>query len=118
MVFPTEDMLLEDAPCKFTKQVHLRLNAVHLNDQKLGEIVELMAKFPGKCPLFLCIRQPGGEIVFIETHDKYFVAPSRELQKAVDDLFGEETYYARVDTSLPEKPRRAWERKAEPAMAE
>ncbi len=117
-VFPTEVMLLEDAPRKFTKQVHLRLNAVHLNEQKLNEIFDLVAKFPGKCPLFLCIRQPGGEIVFIETHDKYFVAPSRELEKAVNDLFGEETYYARVDTSLPEKPKRAWERKGEPAMAE
>jgi DNA polymerase-3 subunit alpha len=118
-IFPTEVMALDDAPRKYTKQVHLRLNAVHLNNQKFSEILDLIAKFAGKCPLFLCIRQPGGEIVFIETHDKYFVSPSRELQKAVDDLFGEETYYARVDTSLPEKPRRAWERKErEPAMAE
>jgi DNA polymerase III subunit alpha len=118
-IFPTEVMLLEDAPRKFTKQVHLRLNAVHLNEQKLKEIFELAGRFPGKCPLFLCIRQPGGEIVFIETHDKYFVAPSRELQKAVDEMFGEDTYYARVDNTLPEKPKRAWERKqAEPAMAD
>ena len=56
--------------------------------------------------------------MFIETHDKYFVAPSRELQKAVDELIGEETYYARVDTTLPEAKKRAWERKqTEPAMA-
>jgi DNA polymerase-3 subunit alpha len=116
-IFPTEVMPLEDAPRKYTKQVHLRLNAVHLDEQKLGEILALVAKFPGKCPLFLCIRQPGGEIVFIETHDRYFVAPSGELQKAVDDIFGEETYYARVDNSLPEKPKRAWERKVEPALA-
>ena len=58
------------------------------------------------------------EVRLVETHDKYFVAPSRELQKAIDDLFGAETYYARVDTTLPEKPKRAWERKSEPAMAE
>jgi len=116
-IFPAEVMLLEDAPKKYTKQVHLRLNAVHLNEQKLNEILALVGRFSGKCPLFLCIRQAGGEIVFIETHDKYFVAPSREFQKAVDDLFGEDTYYARVDTSLPEKPKRAWERKSEPAMA-
>jgi len=117
-IFPTEVMPLDDAPRKYTKQVHLRLNAVHLNEQKLGEIMSLIEKFPGKCPLFLCIRQPGGEIVFIETHDKFFVTASRELQRAADDLFGEETYYARVDTSLPEKPKRAWEkREREPAMA-
>jgi hypothetical protein len=111
-------MPLEEAPRKYTKQVHLRVNAVHLNEAKLREIFDLVAKFPGKCPLFLCIRQPTGVIVYIEPHDKYFVMPSRELQKAVDELLGAETYYARVDTTLPEKPRRAWERKAEPAMAE
>ena len=43
--------------------------------------------------------------------------PTRKLWKAADDLFGEETYYARVDTALPEKPKRAWERKSEPSMA-
>jgi hypothetical protein len=31
----------------------------------------------------------------------------------VDELFGEDTYYAKVDMSLPERPKRAWERKAE-----
>jgi DNA polymerase-3 subunit alpha len=116
-IFPVEVMPLEDAPKKFTKQVHLRLNAVHLNEQKLNEIFELTGRFPGKCPLFLRIRQPGGEIVYIETHDRYFVAPSREFQKTVDELLGEETFYASVDTSLPEKQKRAWERKSEPAMA-
>ena len=34
------------------------------------------------------------------------------LQQAADDRFGEETYYAKVDTSLPERLRR-WERKSE-----
>jgi DNA polymerase-3 subunit alpha len=116
-IFPVDVMPLEDAPKKFTKQVHLRLNAGQLNDEKLRDIFNLVSGFPGKCPLFLCIRQPRGEIVFIETHDKYFVAPSRELQKAVDELIGEETYYARVDTTLPEAKKRAWERKTEPAMA-
>ncbi len=117
-IFPTEIMLLDDAPRKFTKQVHLRLNAVHLNDDKLRAIFDLVAAFPGKCPLFLSIRLPGGEIVFIETHDKYFVAPSREFERAVNDLLGEDTYYVRVDTTVPERVKRAWEKKErEPAMA-
>ncbi len=32
-------------------------------------------------------------------------------------MFGEHTYYARVDTSLPERQLRRWERKKEPAAA-
>ena len=110
-IFPTEVMQLEDAPRKYTKQVHLGLNAVHLSEEKLREIFSFVEKHPGKCPLFLRIRQPGGQIIFIETHDKYFVAPSREFQKTADDMLGEGTYYASVDTSVPERQKRAWERK-------
>jgi DNA polymerase-3 subunit alpha len=117
-IFPTDIMPLEDAPKKFTKQVHLRLNAVHLDEAKLKAIFDLVSAYPGKCPLFLRIRQPGGQIVFIETHDRYYVAPSREFQRAVDKLLGEETFYASVDTSLPERVKRAWEKKdREPAMS-
>jgi DNA polymerase-3 subunit alpha len=109
-IFPQEIMPLEDAPRKFTKQVHLRLYAAHFTPEKLEAVRELAGKFPGKCPLFLCIMRPTGEIIFIETHEKYFVLPSIQLQQAADELFGEETYYAKVDTSLPERAPRKWER--------
>jgi hypothetical protein len=33
------------------------------------------------------------------------------MQHAVDARFGEETYYAKVDTSLPERTKRSWEKK-------
>ena len=52
-------------------------------------------------------------MVFIETHEKYSVTPSVPFQRAVDDLFGEETYYAKVDNALPERQKRVWERKSE-----
>jgi hypothetical protein len=41
------------------------------------------------------------------------VAPGRALQQAADEMFGEETYYAKIDTSLPERAQRKWERKPE-----
>jgi DNA polymerase-3 subunit alpha len=37
-IFPTDLMPLEEAPRKFTKQVHLRVSAVHLDEQKLQQI--------------------------------------------------------------------------------
>jgi hypothetical protein len=33
------------------------------------------------------------------------------LEHAVNKMFGEKTYYARVDASLPEKAKRSWEKK-------
>jgi hypothetical protein len=33
------------------------------------------------------------------------------LQHAADELFGENTYYVKADTSLPERQQRRWERR-------
>ena len=117
-IFPQEILPLEEAPRKYTKQVHLRLHTAHITPDQLDLIREIVGGFPGKCPLFLCFKRPAGELIFVETHERYFVAPSIELQKAVDGMFGEETYYAKVDTAAPERPARRWERKPELVSAE
>ena len=61
--------------------------------------------------------RPGGEIVFVDTNERFNVAPSLELQQEADARFGEETYYAKVDTSLPERQSR-WPRKMENGNSE
>jgi DNA polymerase-3 subunit alpha len=111
-IFPQEIMPLEDAPKKYTRQVHFRLNTAHLTPEGLENIRDVAVANPGKTPLFLCLKRPGGEIIFLETHDKFWVAPSRELQNVIDEQFGEETYYAKVDTALPERAPRRWEKKS------
>jgi hypothetical protein len=109
---------LEDAPRRFTKQVHLRLHTAHLNPESMDAVRDLVARHPGKCPLLLAFRRPTGEIIFIETHETFFVTASKELQEEADELFGQQTYYAKVDSTLPERPARQWERKAEYAGAD
>lgn len=111
-IFPIEVLPLEEAPHTFTKQVHFRLHVAHLTPKALETAREIIAAHPGKCPLFLCLKWPGGEVVFIETHDRYFVKPSLALQQAVDAQFGEETYYAKVDAALPSRPARQWEKRS------
>ena len=37
----------------------------------------------------------------------------RQFQEAADHAFGKDTYYAKVDTSLPERAKRQWERRPE-----
>jgi DNA polymerase-3 subunit alpha len=112
-IFPQEIMPLEDAPKKFTRQVHLRLHTAHLKPEQLESLRELVAAHPGKCPLLLCFMRPGGEVIFVDTNERFSVMPSQKLQQEADARFGEETYYAKVDTSLPERQPRRWERKAE-----
>lgn len=112
-IFPQEIIPLEDAPRKYTKQVHLRLKAVQLTPERLEEAKNLVTNHAGRIPLFLCVRQPQGEQVFIETHDKFSVTPSHRFQKEADELFGRETYYPKVDVSLPERTKRQWEKKSD-----
>jgi DNA polymerase-3 subunit alpha len=111
-IFPQEILPLEDAPKKFTRQVHLRLHTAHLKPEDLNAVRELAAAHPGKCPLLLCFMRPGGEIIFMDTNERFAVTPSLKLQQAVDARFGEETYYTKVDSSLPERQSR-WPRKTE-----
>ena len=117
-IFPQEIMPLEDAPRRFTRQVHLRLHTAHLKPEQLESVRELVAAHPGKCPLLLCFMRPGGEVIFVDTNERFSVMPSQKLQQEADARFGEETYYARVDTSLPERSPRRWERKAESGNGE
>ncbi|HTR43912.1 MAG TPA: DNA polymerase III subunit alpha [Pseudomonadales bacterium] len=111
-IFPQEIMALEDAPKKFTKQVHLRLQSAHLQPAQLESVRDLVVAHPGKCPLFLCFMQPAGQIYFMEANERYSVTPSMKLQHDADTQFGEGTYYAKVDATLPERQSR-WPRKGE-----
>ena len=110
-IFPQEIMALDEAPSRFTKQVHLRLHTAHLSPELIEALRELVANHPGRCPLMLCFVRPGGELVFVETHERFRIKPSRQLQQAAEALFGENCYYVKVDTNLPERASRRWERR-------
>ena len=112
-IFPQEIFPLEDAPKKYTKQVHLRLHTAHLKPDDIESVREIVAANPGKCPLLLCFMQPGGGTVFMDTNERFAVTPSLKLQHEADARFGEETYYAKVDMTLPERAKRSWEKKTE-----
>ena len=116
-IFPQEIFPLEDAPKKYTKQVHLRLHTAHLKPDDIESIREIVAANPGKCPLLLCFMQPGGGTVFMDTNERFAVTPSLKLQHEADARFGEETYYAKVDMTLPERQSR-WPRKTENGNSE
>lgn len=112
-LFPQEIMPLEDAPRRFTKQVHLRIHTEKLEPESLEAVRSLVESHTGRCPLFLCFVRPSGEVVFIEAHDKYGVTPSMAFEREVEGLLGKGAYYAKVDITPPEKVQRRWEPKGE-----
>ena len=110
-LFPQEILPLDAAPRKFTKRVQLRIRADQLAGPGLGDLKALVEAHSGSVVLYLCIRMPGGEAVWIEPNDRYQVAPSREFEAAVAGLFGPDAYQVKVDNSLPERAQRRWEKR-------
>lgn len=111
-IFPQEIFPLEDAPRKFTKRVTFHLHTAHLKPESMEAVRAVIAAHPGKCEVMLCFRYPTGQTVFVSPHERYAVAPSQELQKAVTHTFGDDAYHVKVDTSLPEKQNR-WGKKTD-----
>ena len=105
-IFPQEIFPIDEAPRRFTKQVHLRLKVESMQPASMDGVRELAEAHPGSIPLLLCLRQPSGESVFVEANDNFNVAPSRDFQSAANERFGADTYYAKVDMALPEPQRR------------
>ena len=105
-IFPQEIFPIDEAPKRFTKQVHLRLKVESLQPDSMDGVRELAEAHPGTTPLLLCLRQPDGASVFVEANDNFNVAPSRDFQSTANERFGADTYYAKVDMALPEPQRR------------
>ena len=110
-LFPQEIILLEDAPKKFTKQVQLRLRAEMTDRAKLDNLRVLCEAHNGSVQVLLRLQLADGVMAFLELNDRYFVTPSLPLEQAVNEAFGPDAYFAKADTSLPERALRKWERK-------
>jgi len=110
-LFPQEILRLDDAPRKFTKRIQLRLRADQLQGTRLEDLRALIEANKGGVPVYLCLRLPGGESVWIEPNDRYQVVASRTFEESVVGMFGEDAVQVKSDNTLPERAQRRWERR-------
>ncbi len=108
-IFPTEIFPLEDAVKKFTKQVHVRIRLDNFRDGQFEQALAVAQAHRGSVPLFLNLKRPDGNWVFIEANDRFRVTPSTALRDAFHDLFGDDSWHVSVDSNLPERQRKPWE---------
>ncbi len=108
-IFPIEILPIEEAPARWTLQVHVRLRTDLHTPAQLAAVRDIVTTHPGSRPLFLCFRRPDGNAAFMEANDRFRVRPSIALQEAVDAVLGPGGYYAKPDPSLPERQKRRWE---------
>ena len=113
-IFPQEIISLDDAPVKYTKQVHFRLNSGKIDAASVERVLELASNHPGRCPLYLCFKQEDGRLVFVESGEQHFVKPSIQLRDEFNELLGiGGSYYAKIDKDLPEPAKRRWSKKGD-----
>jgi DNA polymerase-3 subunit alpha len=101
-----EILPIDEVPKRFTKQIHVRLQAAHTTEGTLLQLSEILARHQGNVPVLLCVLYPLGEIVFLDTHAHYCVAPTPEFMHDVETLLGEDTVIIKPDTTLPQMQRR------------
>lgn len=102
-LFPVEIIQLERAPRKLTKRVQIRIRMAESDPDKIHQLHQLLQATPGRCPVWLVFRHPAGPKIFLETHERYSIDPGLDLQRSVESILGEDSYYASVDFDLPQK---------------
>jgi DNA polymerase-3 subunit alpha len=112
-IFPTDILRLEEAPRRLTKQVQLQLDHAQLAQDRLQAVRDILEAHAGRVPFFLRVRVPSGAFVFIEPNDRYAVAPSVELEKALVAVCGPDSFLVSADRSLPERAQRRWEKRSD-----
>ena len=111
-IFPTEIILLEDAPKRFAKQFYVMMTLEGLESSRIEDLAAITTANPGKCPLLLCFKDPQGAKIFIETNERFKVSPSLALIDSIQALFGPGSVHVKADTSLPAKTPRKWEKRS------
>ena len=106
---------------RFTKAVHIRLQASTATAEMLQQIQTILRKYAGSVPVMFCFIYPDGKLVFLEAHDHYGVTPAQEFVDELETLLGEDTIYLKVDAEKLAAacvvPRRQWERKPTTSQA-
>jgi DNA polymerase-3 subunit alpha len=103
-----EILPLEEVPKRFTKQIHVRLQAAHTTEATLQQLNEVFTRHAGQVPVLLCIVYPTREIVVVDTHSHFCVSPTPLFVRDVEMLLGEESVIIKPDTTLPQLQRRSF----------
>ena len=107
-MYASEIYPLTEVHKHFAKKVSIHISSAKANDQVLREIKQVLRSYPGDIPVGLCIEQPGGEKVFIDTDHSFKVTAKEALVRAIEQVLGEDTVFLQVNPSPCLRPPRAF----------
>jgi DNA polymerase-3 subunit alpha len=97
---------IEEAPRLFVDHfgIHVTVSQEHMG--MLEKVRDMLALHPGRTPVKICLKFPGGEKVFLDTDSSYKVTCNEELVVAVERLVGENHAYVALKDVICLKPKR------------
>lgn len=88
---------LAEAPTRFAQKISLLIPTASLKDSKLDDVKNLLAQYPGKTKVGICLEFPTGEKVFLDADREFRVFPSEELVQQLQHELGEESVFVHVN---------------------
>ncbi len=102
---------IEEAPAKYTDELHIRINEGTADKKLLEEVRNICSRHTGgDTRTIFCIRCTSGEIAFVECSSKYKVKISPELVRGIREISGEESIHYKVGKDVPKPKPRKWPR--------
>jgi DNA polymerase-3 subunit alpha len=102
---------LAEAPQYFAERMSVHVPVTSVENAKLEKLKQILARYPGRTPVVICLEYPSGEKVFMETHHSLCVRPDESLLLEIEHFLGEESVYVAVN---PRACRKAKPRTREP----
>ncbi len=92
---------IEQAADLLTKAVHIRMNTLGLERERVEELASVLGGHPGNCDVYLHCATPGAQEVTVHATAACTVAPSTQLVAQVEELFGEDALWFSAGNGYP-----------------
>ncbi len=89
----TDVMPIEEAEKNLTREVHIRVQTLGLDEDLLQRLAELLGDKPGRCDVFLHCITPERTEVTVQATQVCRVSATPALRSAVEGLLGEDTVW-------------------------
>lgn len=86
-------MPIEDAEKNLTREVHIRVQTLGLDETLLQQLAQRLGDRPGKCDVFLHCMTPERTEVIVQATQVCRVSATPALRLAVEEMLGEDTIW-------------------------
>jgi DNA polymerase-3 subunit alpha len=91
-VIAQDIVTLDSIRHKAVKTIELKFDEASISRQLLGDLQDIVFRYPGECRLLFRMEMSNGEKIVISAHDRFNVLPCHELITKIEALLGHEGY--------------------------